>query len=113
MRRITILSVRTVLLAALAAAIIDLPLPARSSARTRLHLIDRSDSVRRGPKDAPGPADADHIRRVKDEHPELRVIPRTRPELVEGMLEADAEGAVVQFADETSMREFARRRLPA
>ena len=58
-------------------------------------------------------SDADHIRRVKEQHPDLRVIPRTRPELVEGMLEAGAEGAVVQFADEASMREFARRRLPA
>jgi probable F420-dependent oxidoreductase len=58
-------------------------------------------------------SDADHIRRVKEQHPDLRVIPRTRPELVEGMLEAGAEGAVVQFADEASMREFARRRFPA
>jgi probable F420-dependent oxidoreductase len=58
-------------------------------------------------------SDADHIRRVKDQHPDLRVIPRTRPELVDGMLEAGAEGAVVQFADEASMREFARRTLPA
>jgi probable F420-dependent oxidoreductase len=58
-------------------------------------------------------SDADHIRRVKDQHPDLRVIPRTRPELVDGMLEAGADGAVVQFADEASMREFARRTLPA
>jgi probable F420-dependent oxidoreductase len=55
--------------------------------------------------------DADHIRRVKDQHPDLRVIPRTRPELVDGMLEAGTEGAVLQFADEASMREFASRRL--
>ena len=58
-------------------------------------------------------SDAEHIRSVKDQHPGLRVIPRTRQELVEGMLEAGAEGAVVQFADEASMREFARRTLPA
>jgi probable F420-dependent oxidoreductase len=58
-------------------------------------------------------SDADHVRRVKDQHPDLRVIPRTRPERVDGMLEAGAEGAVVQFADEASMREFARRTLPA
>jgi probable F420-dependent oxidoreductase len=56
-------------------------------------------------------SDADHVRRVRDQHPDLRVIPRTRPELVDGMLEAGAEGAVIQFADEASMREFARRRL--
>jgi len=56
-------------------------------------------------------SDPDHVRQVKEQHPELRVIPRTRPELVEDMLAAGAEGAVVQFADEASMRDFARRRL--
>jgi alkanesulfonate monooxygenase SsuD/methylene tetrahydromethanopterin reductase-like flavin-dependent oxidoreductase (luciferase family) len=55
-------------------------------------------------------SDADHVRRIKEEHPELRVIPRTRPELVDAMLEAGAEGAIVQFADEVSMREFASER---
>jgi probable F420-dependent oxidoreductase len=54
-------------------------------------------------------SDADHVRRVKKQHPELRVIPRTRPENVEAMLEAGAEGAVVQFADEAAMPDFARR----
>ncbi len=54
-------------------------------------------------------ADADHVRRVKEQHPQLRVIPRTAPEHVDAMLEAGAEGAVVQFADESAMREFARR----
>ena len=58
-------------------------------------------------------SEPDHVRKVKDEHPELRVVPRTRPELVEDMLEAGAEGAVLQFADEASMRDFARRRLRA
>jgi probable F420-dependent oxidoreductase len=52
-------------------------------------------------------SDADHIRRVKEQHPELRVIPRTSPEQVEPMLEAGAEGAVVSFADEATMRDFA------
>jgi alkanesulfonate monooxygenase SsuD/methylene tetrahydromethanopterin reductase-like flavin-dependent oxidoreductase (luciferase family) len=52
-------------------------------------------------------SDADHIRRVKEKHPNLRVIPRTRAEKVDAMLEAGAEGAVVQFADESAMRDFA------
>jgi probable F420-dependent oxidoreductase len=54
-------------------------------------------------------SDADHVRRVKEQHPELRVIPRTSPDRVERMLEAGAEGAVVTFSDEAAMREFARR----
>jgi probable F420-dependent oxidoreductase len=52
-------------------------------------------------------SDADHVRRVKEQHPQLRVIPRTSPELVDAMLDAGAEGAVVTFADEAAMREFA------
>jgi probable F420-dependent oxidoreductase len=58
-------------------------------------------------------SDPDQVRRVKEEHPELRVIPRTRPELVDAMLEAGAEGAVVQFADEEAMRDFASARRAA
>jgi probable F420-dependent oxidoreductase len=54
-------------------------------------------------------SDADHVQRVKEQHPELRVIPRTSPERVEAMLEAGAEGAVVSFRDEAAMRDFARR----
>ena len=54
-------------------------------------------------------SDADHVRRVNDEHPELRVIPRTTPDKVEAMLEAGAEGAVVAFDSEDAMREFALR----
>jgi hypothetical protein len=42
-------------------------------------------------------------------HPELRVIPRNALEHVEAMLEAGAEGAVVLFADQVAMRDFARR----
>jgi alkanesulfonate monooxygenase SsuD/methylene tetrahydromethanopterin reductase-like flavin-dependent oxidoreductase (luciferase family) len=53
-------------------------------------------------------SDAAHVRRVKERHPKLRVIPRTRPENVEAMLAAGAEGAVVQFADESAMSDFAR-----
>jgi probable F420-dependent oxidoreductase len=51
-------------------------------------------------------SDADHVRRVKEDHPDLRVIPRTAAANVDAMLEAGAEGAVVQFADEAAMREF-------
>jgi probable F420-dependent oxidoreductase len=55
-------------------------------------------------------SDADHVRRVKEQHPELRVIPRTQAEKVDAMLEAGAEGAVVRFGDEAAMREFAEKR---
>jgi probable F420-dependent oxidoreductase len=54
-------------------------------------------------------SDADHVRRVKERHPELRVIPRTSPEKVEAMLDAGADGAVVTFHDEAAMRDFVRR----
>jgi probable F420-dependent oxidoreductase len=56
-------------------------------------------------------SDLELIRRAKVRHPELRVIPRTRPESVEAMLEAGAEGAVATFADEAAMRDFAGRYL--
>jgi probable F420-dependent oxidoreductase len=54
-------------------------------------------------------SDADHVRRVKERHPDLRVVPRTRPELVGQFLEAGAEGAVVTLWDEPAMRDFVRR----
>jgi alkanesulfonate monooxygenase SsuD/methylene tetrahydromethanopterin reductase-like flavin-dependent oxidoreductase (luciferase family) len=54
-------------------------------------------------------SDADHVRRVKEQHPELHVVPRTSPDRVEAMLEAGAEGAVVSFGDERAMRDFAAR----
>jgi probable F420-dependent oxidoreductase len=54
-------------------------------------------------------SDADHVRRVKEEYPELRVIPRTSPERVDSMLAAGAEGAVVSFPDEAALRDFAKR----
>jgi probable F420-dependent oxidoreductase len=50
-----------------------------------------------------------HVRRVKEEHPDLRVIPRTSLQRFEAMLEAGAEGAVLTFRDEGAMREFAGR----
>ncbi len=56
-------------------------------------------------------ADADHIRRIKQRDPALRTIPRTRPDQVEALLEAGADGAVVTFQDETAMRDFAHRYL--
>jgi probable F420-dependent oxidoreductase len=54
-------------------------------------------------------SDPEHVGRVKEQHPELRVIPRVAAENVEAMLQAGAEGAIVQFADEAAMRDFARR----
>jgi probable F420-dependent oxidoreductase len=53
-------------------------------------------------------SDADHVRRIKEQYPNLRVVPRTSPEHVDAMLAAGAEGAVVQFPDESAMRDFAR-----
>ena len=52
-------------------------------------------------------SDPDHVRRVKAEHPRLRVVPRTVPERFEAMLDAGAEGAVLTFAGEAAMRDFA------
>jgi hypothetical protein len=53
----------------------------------------------------------EHVRQVKEQHPELRVVPRAAPEFVEPMLAAGAEGAVVSFPADSAMREFARRYL--
>jgi alkanesulfonate monooxygenase SsuD/methylene tetrahydromethanopterin reductase-like flavin-dependent oxidoreductase (luciferase family) len=58
-------------------------------------------------------SDAEDVRRVKEEHPDLRVIPRTAAENVDAMLEAGAEGAIVSFAGEAAMRAFARARIKA
>jgi len=55
-------------------------------------------------------SDPAHVRTVKEQHPELRVIPRTVPERVDAMVEAGAEGAILTFPDEAAMREFARGR---
>jgi probable F420-dependent oxidoreductase len=54
-------------------------------------------------------SDPDHVRRVKAQHPDLRVIPRTSLDSVDAMLEAGAEGAVVTFPDGGAMRDFASR----
>ena len=51
----------------------------------------------------------EHVRQVKEEHPELRVVPRTSVENVEAMIEAGADGAVVSFPDESAIRDLADR----
>ena len=54
-------------------------------------------------------SDPAHVRSVKEQHPELRTIPRVSSlEQVETMLEAGAEGAIVSLPDEAAMRELAR-----
>ena len=54
-------------------------------------------------------SNVEHVKRVKEQHPELRAIPRTRPDQVDAMLDAGAEGAVVTFPGEAAMRDFAER----
>jgi probable F420-dependent oxidoreductase len=54
-------------------------------------------------------SNVEHVREVKERHPDLRVVPRTSVENVEAMLDAGAEGAVVTFPDESAMRDFAGR----
>jgi probable F420-dependent oxidoreductase len=56
-------------------------------------------------------SDVEHVRHVKAQHPQLRVIPRTSPDRVDAMLDAGAEGAVVTFESEDAMRGFASERL--
>jgi probable F420-dependent oxidoreductase len=51
----------------------------------------------------------DHVRQVKKRSPDLRTIPRTTPENIEAFLDAGAEGAVLTFPHESSMREVAER----
>ena len=46
---------------------------------------------------------------MKAEHPELRVVPRTRVELVDAFLEAGADGVVVTLDDAGAMRDFVAR----
>jgi probable F420-dependent oxidoreductase len=54
-------------------------------------------------------SDVERVRRVKEEHPELRIIPRTSAASVQALLAAGAEGAVVTLGDEAAMEEFIRR----
>jgi hypothetical protein len=61
-RRAAIVTARLLLAAALLAAAADLPLPARTDGRTRVHLIDRSASVSvPGSADSLLPRDADDV----------------------------------------------------
>ena len=61
MRRAAHLAARTVLALLLLAAVLDLPLPAASRPRLRVHLIDRSASVFVGPDSSARPKDADAV----------------------------------------------------
>jgi probable F420-dependent oxidoreductase len=54
-------------------------------------------------------SDPAHVRQVKERYPNLRVVPRTRAELVDSFLDAGAEGVVVTLPDEAAMRDFVRR----
>jgi probable F420-dependent oxidoreductase len=56
-------------------------------------------------------SDADHVRRIKQQHPDLRIVPRTPAQNVDAMLDAGAEGAVVHFRSDAAMREFAQHYL--
>jgi probable F420-dependent oxidoreductase len=51
----------------------------------------------------------DDVRRVKSEHPELRVVPRTTPERLDEFLEAGAEGGVLTVPAVEALPEIARR----
>jgi len=54
-------------------------------------------------------SDPGHVRKIKERFPDLRVVPRTTAERADALLEAGAEGVVVSFPDESSMRELVRR----
>jgi probable F420-dependent oxidoreductase len=54
-------------------------------------------------------SDAAHVREIKQRYPELRVVPRTAPERIDGFLEAGIEGVVVTLPDEAAMRDVAAR----
>jgi probable F420-dependent oxidoreductase len=54
-------------------------------------------------------SDLEHVRRVKEQYPDLRIVPRTSPDRVDALLDAGAEGVVVTFPDEAAMRKFAQR----
>jgi probable F420-dependent oxidoreductase len=58
------------------------------------------------PSRSVGPED---VRRVKDEHPDLRVVPRTTPERLDAFLEAGAEGGVLTVADVEALPEIVGR----
>lgn len=49
----------------------------------------------------------DDVARVKQEHPRLKVVPRTDPHLADAMLSAGADGVILNFENESAMRSFA------
>jgi probable F420-dependent oxidoreductase len=51
----------------------------------------------------------DHVRQVKERFPDLRVVPRTTPENLDAFLDAGAEGAVLNIADESALRDVIGR----
>jgi probable F420-dependent oxidoreductase len=51
----------------------------------------------------------DDVRRVKGEHPKLRVVPRTTPERLDDFLDAGAEGGVLTVTDVQAFPEIVRR----
>jgi probable F420-dependent oxidoreductase len=56
-------------------------------------------------------SDVDHVKEIRERYPDLRIVPRTTPDRVDGMLDAGVEGVVLTFPDEAAMREFAGARL--
>ena len=62
MRRAAIITVRAAVVLLLVAAVRDWPIPSTSDGRVRVHLVDRSGSVRvPGPRESLTPADAERI----------------------------------------------------
>jgi probable F420-dependent oxidoreductase len=58
------------------------------------------------PSRSVGPED---VRRAKEEHPDLRVVPRTTPELLDAFLDAGAEGGVLTVPDVEALPEIVGR----
>jgi alkanesulfonate monooxygenase SsuD/methylene tetrahydromethanopterin reductase-like flavin-dependent oxidoreductase (luciferase family) len=54
-------------------------------------------------------SDVEHVRRIKEEYPDLRIVPRIKADTVDAMLAAGADGAVVALHDEEAMEAFLRR----
>jgi probable F420-dependent oxidoreductase len=54
-------------------------------------------------------SDPEHVRRVKEQFPDLRVVPRTSAENADAFLDAGADGVVASFRNEASMQDFVRR----
>jgi hypothetical protein len=49
------------------------------------------------------------VRRVKGEHPNLRIVPRTTPERLDAFLESGAEGGVLTVPDVEALPEIVGR----